>query len=138
MIQIPKSIYDQMLAHAKAEAPMECCGLLAGRNGTAERIYTMTNTHHSPVSYMIDPKEQFAVIKEMRTKEIEMLAIYHSHPHTEAYPSATDVRLAYYPDAVYIIVSLENPACPVMNAYRIVENKIAPEELKILGPKNTA
>lgn len=138
MLKIPKMIHDQMLAHATAEAPMECCGLLAGRNGTAERIYPTTNIHHSPVSYMIDPKEQFSVIKEMRAKEIDLVAIYHSHPHTEAYPSATDVRLAYYPDAVYIIVSLENPARPVVNAYRIVENKITTEEMEILGPKNTA
>ena len=138
MLKIPKTIHDQMLAHATAEAPMECCGLLAGRNGTVDTIYRMTNADHSPVRYMIDPKEQFAAIKEMRTKEIEMLAIYHSHPQTEAYPSATDIRLAYYPDAVYIIVSLENPDRPVVNAYRIVENKISTEELEILGPKNPA
>ena len=112
---------------------MECCGLLAGRNGMVETIYTMTNTHHSPVSYMIDPKEQFSVIKEMRAKEIEMLAIYHSHPHTAAYPSATDVQLAYYPDAVYIILSLQDRARPVVNAYRIIENKITQEALEILA-----
>ena len=127
-----------MLAHATAEAPMECCGLLAGRNGMVEKIYTMTNTNHSRVSYMIDPKEQFAAIKEMRAKEIDLLAIYHSHPATEAYPSATDVSLAYYPDAVYIIISLQNRTRPVVNAYRIVENKITTEEMEILGPKNTA
>jgi proteasome lid subunit RPN8/RPN11 len=132
MLKIPKSIYDQIQAHAKAEAPMECCGLLAGRNGTVERIYPMTNADHSPVRYLIDPKEQFAAIKDMRAKEIEMLAIYHSHPATAAYPSATDVRLAYYPDAVYIIVSLENPDRPVMKAYRIIDNKISPEAFEII------
>ncbi|MBI3611062.1 MAG: M67 family metallopeptidase [Nitrospirae bacterium] len=133
MLKIPKTIYDQMLAHARDEAPKECCGLLAGKNGTAEAIYPMTNIHQSPVSYMIDPKEQFAVFKEMRAKENELIAIYHSHPATAAYPSATDVRLAYYPDAVYIIVSLENPARPVMNAYRIVNNTITPEEFEVLA-----
>ena len=133
MIRIPKAIYDQMLAQAQAEAPMECCGLLAGRNGMVEKIYTMTNTHHSPVNYMIDPKEQFTAFKEMRAKEIEMLAIYHSHPHTAAYPSATDVRLAYYPDAVYVIISLQNRTRPVVNAYRIVENKITQEPFEILA-----
>jgi proteasome lid subunit RPN8/RPN11 len=133
MIQIPKTIYDQMLAHAAAEAPNECCGLLAGRNGTVDTIYRMTNADHSPVRYLIDPKEQFAAIKEMRAKEIEMLAIYHSHPHTAAYPSATDVQLAYYPDAVYIILSLQDRARPVVNAYRIVENKITQEPFEILA-----
>ncbi len=137
-MKIPKTIYDKMLAHAKTEAPNECCGLLAGKDGAVEMIYAMTNADHSPVRYMIDPKEQFAVFKEMRVKETELVAIYHSHPATAAYPSATDVRLAYYPDAVYIIVSLENPARPVMNAYRIVENKITTEEIEILGPKNPA
>ena len=117
---------------------MECCGLLAGRNGTVDQNFPMTNIEQSPLRYLIDPKEQFAAIKAMRAKETELLAIYHSHPHTEAYPSATDVRLAYYSEAVYIIISLQNPARPVMNAYRIVENKITAEELKILGPKNPA
>ncbi|MBI3597728.1 MAG: M67 family metallopeptidase [Nitrospirae bacterium] len=133
MLKIPKQIYDQMLVHAEAEAPNECCGLLAGKNGTAEAIHPMTNIHQSPVSYMIDPKEQFAVFKEMRAKENELIAIYHSHPHTEAYPSATDVRLAYYPEAVYIIVSLENPERPVLKAYRIIHNKISPEEFEVLA-----
>ena len=133
MIRIPKTIYDQMLTHAKAEAPMECCGLLAGRNGTVEHIYPMANIEQSPVRYLIDPKEQFAVFKEMRAREIELLAIYHSHPQTAAYPSATDVRLAYYPDAVYVILSLQDRARPVVNAYRIVEEKITSEELKILA-----
>jgi proteasome lid subunit RPN8/RPN11 len=133
MLKIPKSIYDQIQAHAKAEAPNECCGLLAGRNGMVEKIYTITNTHHSPVSYMIDPKEQFAAFKEMRAMETDLLAIYHSHPETAAYPSATDVRLAYYPDAVYIIISLQNRTRSVVNAYRIVDNKISPEEFKVLA-----
>ncbi|MBI3811758.1 MAG: M67 family metallopeptidase [Nitrospirae bacterium] len=132
MLKIPKTIYDQMLAHAKAEAPLECCGLLAGKDGAVEMIYPMTNADHSPVRYMIDPKEQFVVFKEMRAKENDLVAIYHSHPHTEAYPSTTDVRLAYYPDAVYIIVSLENPNRPVMKAYRIVDNKISPEAFEII------
>ncbi|MEK6683682.1 MAG: M67 family metallopeptidase, partial [Nitrospirota bacterium] len=83
------------------------------------------------VRYLIDPKEQFAAIKEMRAKGIEMLAIYHSHPHTAAYPSATDVQLAYYPEAVYIIISLQNRARPVVNAYRIVEKKITQEAFEI-------
>jgi [CysO sulfur-carrier protein]-S-L-cysteine hydrolase len=133
MLKIPKTIHDRILAHARDEAPKECCGLLAGKNGTAETIYPMTNIHQSPATYMIDPKEQFAVFKEMRAKENDLVAIYHSHPATAAYPSATDVRLAYYPDAVYVIVSLENPAHPVLKAYRIVENKISPEEFKILA-----
>lgn len=133
MLKIPKTIHDRILAHARAEAPEECCGLLAGKNGTAETIYPMTNMHRSTVTYMIDPKEQFAVFKEMRAKANDLIAIYHSHPASAAYPSATDVRLAYYPDAVYMIVSLENPARPVLKAYRIVENEISPEEFEIIA-----
>ncbi|HUK56732.1 MAG TPA: M67 family metallopeptidase [Nitrospiria bacterium] len=138
MLNIPKAIYDQMLVQARAEAPNECCGLLAGRDGTVDRIFPMTNIERSPVRYLIDPKEQFAAFKDMRAKETELLAIYHSHPQTEAYPSATDVRLAYYPDAVYIVISLRDRGRPVVNAYRIVDDTITPEEWKVDGPTHPA
>lgn len=125
-----------MLDHAKSEAPLECCGLLAGRNQTAERVYTMTNIEKSPVRYMIDPKEQFAAFKEMRADQIELLAIYHSHPHSAAYPSATDVRLAYYDEAVYLIVSLNPAGRPVVNGFRIVNQKITEEPFEVVDDAN--
>jgi proteasome lid subunit RPN8/RPN11 len=132
MISIPKTLYDEMLAHANAEHPNECCGLLTGKQNRVTKLYRMTNTHHSPVSYFMEPKEQFAVFKEMRAEGTELLVIYHSHPHTVAYPSKTDVGLAYYPEALYIIISLENRQAPVVKSYRIVEGRITPEEFKLV------
>lgn len=132
MIRIPKTIYDRMLAQAKSEAPNECCGLLGGLKNTVDRIFPMTNIHHSPTLYMIDPKEQFAVFKALRNDGVDLLAIYHSHPQTAAYPSSTDVRMAYYPEAVYIIISLEHPDRPAVKAYRIMDRVITGEDIEIV------
>jgi len=135
MLSIPKQFYDAMIQQAEAEYPNECCGLLAGKDSRVTQIYKMTNTHHSPTNYLMDPREQFVAFKEMRKKSLELLAIYHSHPHTQAYPSMTDVRLAYYPEAFYLILSLENKTTPVLNAYRISnsngEGKITQEKFEI-------
>ena len=133
MLKIPKAIHDQILKQARAEKPNECCGILAGHGETIERAYEMSNIDHSPVSYMMDPKEQFATFKDMRARGIDLLAIYHSHPHTIAYPSATDVRLAYYPESVYLIISLQDPKHLALNAFRITENKITQEGLEVLA-----
>jgi proteasome lid subunit RPN8/RPN11 len=130
MVLIPKPLYNEMLAHAHGEYPNECCGLLAGRENRVTRIFRMTNTHHSPVSYFMDPKEQFAVFKEMRTEGTDLVGIFHSHPHTQAYPSNTDVGLAYYPEALYIIISLQGRD-PVVNAFRIVDGIITQEEFSV-------
>jgi [CysO sulfur-carrier protein]-S-L-cysteine hydrolase len=135
MFSIPKQFYDAMILQAQAEHPNECCGLLAGKDSRVSQIYKMTNTQHSPINYLMDPREQFVVFKEMRKKGLDLLAIYHSHPHTQAYPSKTDVRLAYYPEAAYLILSLEDKTKPVLNAYRIStsdgEGTITPETFEI-------
>lgn len=131
MLTIPKSIYDEILIHAHLEHPNECCGLLVGKGEQISKQYSMTNTHHSPVSYLMDPKEQFNVFKEIREEGTELIGIYHSHPHTEAYPSVTDISLAYYPEAYYIIISLEKRDSPVVNAYQIIEGKITQEAFEL-------
>ena len=130
MLTIPLALYNEMLAHAHAEYPNECCGLLAGKGNDIRALYRMTNTHHSPVSYFMDPKEQFSVFKEIREKETELLGIFHSHPHTQAYPSKTDVGLAYYPDALYLIISL-GERNPVVNGFRIVNGAITEETFEV-------
>ena len=141
MLSIPKQFYEAMIEQALAEYPNECCGLLAGRpagpagkESRVAQIYKMTNTQHSPINYLMDPREQFVAFKEMRAKGLSLLAIYHSHPHTQAYPSKTDVRLAYYPEAAYLILSLEDKAKPVLNAYRISSDEgetITPELFEV-------
>ena len=131
MLTIPKHFIDDIIIHAKAEAPLECCGILAGKDETVTHIYKMKNTENDPDKYFMEPKEQFAVIKDMRLKDIDMLAIYHSHPHSPARPSGVDINLAYYPDAVYIIVSLVDAAKPVIKGFFIRDGKVEEAEIKI-------
>jgi len=102
-INIPNEIFEQMLEQAGAEAPIEACGILAGRGRTVERIYRMTNIEAREDHYMMEPAEQLAAVKDMRAAGLNMLAIYHSHPATAARPSAEDIRLAFTPDITYVI-----------------------------------
>jgi proteasome lid subunit RPN8/RPN11 len=118
---IPSALMEKMVAHCRAAYPNETCGILAGKEGTIEKIYEMTNIEPSPVSYLMDPKEQFLAMKEMRTEGNRMIAIYHSHPQSPAYPSSKDVSLAFYPDAVYVIVSLIDRNKPEIRAFEIKE-----------------
>ncbi len=95
-----------MVAHCFASYPNEACGILAGKNMIVSEIFIMTNTEKSPVRYLMDPEEQFKMMRKLRHKSLQMIAIFHSHPDSAAYPSATDRDMAYYEDAVYVIVSL--------------------------------
>ena len=106
------------------EYPNEACGILAGHNGTVEKIYSMKNAEPSPSFYVMEPQEQFRVMKEMRQAGLDLVGIYHSHTGSQAYPSATDVSLAYYPEAVYLIVTLLDRMRPASRGFTIIENKI--------------
>lgn len=121
---IGQSLYGRMIAHCRTCHPDEACGMLAGRDDRITHIYEMTNSEPSPVSYLMDPGEQFRTMKEMREKGLKLAGIYHSHPHSPAYPSPKDVGLAFYEEAVYVIVSLAEEDNPVVNAFRIVEGKV--------------
>ncbi|MHC4290614.1 MAG: M67 family metallopeptidase [Planctomycetota bacterium] len=125
---IPNEIYEQILQQAKTETPLEACGILAGQNRQVQRFYPMTNADQSNNHYMMVPKEQFDVVKDIRASGLEMLAIYHSHPETPARPSEEDLRLALTPDVIYVIVSLQNiePAIKgfVINDYNIKDVSI--------------
>lgn len=126
---IPQHIFNEMLAHCKAGYPNEACGILAGRNGEVSKIYRMANIENSPVTYMLDSREQFKVMKDMRENNLSMVAIFHSHPSSAAYPSAKDVSLAFYEECVYIIVSLMEKE-PIVKGFLIREGNI--EEIKII------
>jgi proteasome lid subunit RPN8/RPN11 len=129
MIIIPKNIVESIINQAKNELPDEACGLLAGRGNTIFEHYPLTNTDHSPDHFSFDPHEQFAVLKKARKQDWEIVANYHSHPSTPARPSQEDVRLAYDPDIVYFILSLQNPHLPVLKAFRIQAGEV--KELSI-------
>lgn len=122
---------EEMIRHAQREYPNEACGLLAGRDSRVEKVYQMTNAEHSPVTYRLDPEEQFRAFTEIEEAGWELLAIYHSHSHSFAYPSATDLELAFYPDCLYLITSLADRARPVIRAFRIIEGTIEEERVEI-------
>jgi proteasome lid subunit RPN8/RPN11 len=131
MLRIPKTFADEIVEQARAEHPHEACGLLAGTNCTATKLYKMTNAERSPVLYRIDPKEQLRVFNAIDEDRLELVAIYHSHTRSPAYPSNTDVSLAYYPEAVYLIISLADADKPNLRAFRIVDGKVSEVELEI-------
>lgn len=120
----------EIIRHARREYPNEACGLLAGRDGQVEKVYPMTNADHSPVSYRLDPEEQYHAMIDIEERGWEIVAIYHSHVASPAYPSPTDVEMAYYPDSLYLIISLANRERPALRAFHIVEGEI--EEVKLV------
>ncbi|MGH7371792.1 MAG: M67 family metallopeptidase [Candidatus Methylomirabilales bacterium] len=128
---MPKRFADEIVKHARAEVPNECCGLLAGKNGAVLELFQCESTEKSPYRYYVDPKDQIRIMREMDRKGWDLVGIYHSHTHTEAYPSKTDVELAFYPEALYFIVSLEDRNGPVIRAFRIADGQIAEEEVVI-------
>jgi proteasome lid subunit RPN8/RPN11 len=134
MLRLKPGHVAEMLAHAREGAPQEVCGILAGKNGQVLRIHRATNVAASPlVRYEMEPRQQMEIMLAIDTAGEDMIGIYHSHPLTPAYPSRTDQALAYYPDSVYVIVSLSDPKNHVLRAYRLLEGKVVEEELTISG-----
>ena len=131
MLKIPKEIHDNIIAHAREGFPLEVCGILGGRDGAVSAIFRMTNTDASNEHFMMEPKEQFSVVKELRAKGLEMMAIYHSHPETPARPSAEDIRLALTPHVSYIIVSLAEPDRPVLKSFKIDAGMVQQEDVAL-------
>ena len=118
---LSRALRDEIVAHAKQEAPKECCGLVAGRDGVATRVIRCTNENPTPeVRYSL---REIRRVIEIEDAGEQLLAIYHSHPRSPAYPSPTDRREAYYPEAAYLLVSLRTPDPSVieMHAYRIAD-----------------
>ena len=130
-MQIARSLIDEMVGHAREEAPNECCGMVGGSDGRAAVVHRARNAEQSPLRYSIDAKEQFELMRRIEDAGQELVAIYHSHTGSAAYPSQTDVNLAAWPDAVYVIVSLENPDDPDVRGYWIREGKISDAELVV-------
>jgi proteasome lid subunit RPN8/RPN11 len=106
-MRIPKQISEEMAEHAREEAPNECCGLIGGNDGELTTLYRATNSEGSPLRYNLDPQDQFRIMREMEERGEELAAIYHSHTKSAAVPSQTDISLAAYPEALYVIVSLK-------------------------------
>jgi len=133
MVRIPKAIFQEMVDHAKREWPLECCGILGGKDKTIQKSFELQNTEKSPVLYSMSPREQMKVFEEMEKESMKMVAIYHSHPHTIPFPSETDVKLTFYPDVSSIIISLKEEENPVVKAFQIGKEAISIEEIEVIG-----
>jgi proteasome lid subunit RPN8/RPN11 len=144
-MRIPRQIYEQLLEHAREEAPNECCGLVGGRNGDAATVYRARNAEASPLRYNLDPSDQIRIYGEMDKRGEELAAIYHSHTASPAYPSQTDINLALmdrreddqvvgqepvFPGVIYLIASLAQGEEP-LRGFEITEGGVTEVDLTI-------
>ena len=127
---IPEAMRDEIVAHARAGLPNEACGILAGRNGRAERFFPAEPDEPSPYYYRIDARDQIRILNEIDDAGLDLIGIYHSHVASPAYPSRTDAEQAFWPDALYLIVSLAGGGVE-LRGFRIDEFEIDEEPLVI-------
>jgi proteasome lid subunit RPN8/RPN11 len=131
-VRIARQLIDDLVAHAQAEAPNECCGMIAARDGEAVRVYRARNAAASPLRYELDPQDQLRIMHDIDEAGLDLGAIYHSHTRSAPYPSQTDVNLAFYPDSLYVIVGVAG-AEPEVRAYRIpAPDRIEEVELEMV------
>ena len=119
----------QIIGHARAARPREACGILGGRGASVQRIYPLPNTEESSHRYLAEPQAQVDAMLAMEERGSQIVGIYHSHLRAPAYPSPTDVDMAAYPSAVYVIVSLSNEGDPILGGFRIQDGEV--EEVTI-------
>lgn len=137
MIILKKEDYQKILNHAAAELPNEACGLLGGYEDGEKRVvtdvYLLRNVDESAEHFSMDPKEQFAAVKDMRSKGRQLLGNFHSHPKTPAMPSREDIRLAFDSKMSYLVLSLMEEKNPVFNSFHIEWGEATREEMEIPG-----
>jgi [CysO sulfur-carrier protein]-S-L-cysteine hydrolase len=132
-MRIARSLLDEIVAHARDDDPNECCGMVAGRNGQATRVYRARNAEASPFRYVIHPQDQFRITMEIEDGGEEIAAIYHSHTKSPAEPSQTDINLAdSWPDPLYLICSLADPDDPDVRAWSITDGSVEEVELDVV------
>lgn len=133
MLTIDQATYDEIVAHARRDHPDEACGLVPARDGRPTRVIAMTNAARSPTFYEMDPLEQLRTFNEMDDRGEELLVIYHSHTATPAYPSRTDINIAGYPDAHYVLVSTRYDDEVEFRSFRIVEGEVTEEQVAVVA-----
>ena len=131
MIRVSHDVMEGMESHARESYPLECCGLLAGKEKLITVIFQTRNAAASVDKYEIDPVEQLNVFEEIDRRSLKLLGIYHSHPHHPCYPSALDISRAFYPDTVFFIISLVDLQRPQIKAFIIREGTVAEEEIVV-------
>jgi len=123
---------ERVVAHAREEAPNECCGMIGGRDGAATTLYRAANAEESPLRYVVDPQDQLRIMEEIDERGEELAAIYHSHTGSPAYPSQTDINLAQaWPDPLYVICSISDPDAPEVRAFEIRDGKVEEASLVV-------
>ena len=127
-MRIARDLYEELIEHAREEAPNECCGMIAARDGEAVKVFRARNAAASPLRYEIDGAEQYRIQMAIYDADLDLGAIYHSHTRTEPYPSQTDINLAFYPEALYLIVGLAGEEADV-RAYTIRDGEVGGAEL---------
>ena len=131
-IQVLRDVRANMLEHARREPTLECCGLLAGRDGVITHVFPTANVVADPATgYEIDPRETVRLMREFRERKLEFLGIYHSHPNGKNEPSARDVELAYYSEAIYFILSPLVDAPKPVRAFSIRDGRVTELDIAI-------
>jgi proteasome lid subunit RPN8/RPN11 len=129
-VQISQALLDEIVAHARAEAPNECCGMIAAQDGVAVAVHRARNAAASPLRYEMDGMEQYRIQTAIEDAGLELGAIYHSHTRSAPEPSQTDINLAFYPEALYVIVGVAGDE-PDVRAWRIVDGAVSEAALEV-------
>jgi proteasome lid subunit RPN8/RPN11 len=130
-LKIPRALYDEIVAHAREDAPNECCGMIASRGGEAIAVHRATNAAASPFRYELDGMEQYRIQSAIEDAGLELGAIYHSHTRSDPVPSQTDINLAFYPESLYVIVGVKDDD-PDVRAWRIDDGAYSEASLEVI------
>ena len=130
-MRISRELLDDIIDHARADAPNECVGMIASSNGEAVSVHRARNAAASPLRYEIDGMEQYKIQNAIEDSGLELGAIYHSHTRSDPLPSQTDINLAFYPEALYVIVGLKADE-PDVRAWRIVDGQVSEARLEVV------
>lgn len=135
-LELDRATFEALVEHARSDFPYEVCGLLAGENGELRAHYPIPNDARSMTFYNMEPKALLRAMNDIDDHGWDLLAIYHSHTHTEAFPSPTDIELAFYPEAVYLIISLQDSE-PVIRGFDIQYGEVTERVLTVDGQRAT-
>ncbi len=127
-----RPLFEALIAHALEDAPDECCGMIATRDGEAIAVHRARNAAASPLRYEIDGMEQYRIQTAIEDAGLDLGAIYHSHTRSAPYPSQTDINLALYPDSLYVIVGVQDRDAAEVRAYAIVDEQVAEARLEVV------
>lgn len=129
-LTIDRATYDTLVEHAWSDFPFEVCGILGMRPDGSAVHFPIDNAERSMTNYTMDPRQQFLAMRQIEDEDLQ-LVLYHSHTHTQAYPSQTDIRLAAYPEAIYLIVTLQDRDAPAIRAFTIIDGEVAEQQLVV-------